>query len=34
MEEEITVTEDITIDENNPLPEVDVQEANHEEGDE
>ena len=29
MEEEITVTEDVTIDENNPLPEVDVQEADN-----
>lgn len=34
MEEEITVTEDVTIDENNPLPVVEVQEVNHEEGDE
>lgn len=33
MEEEITVTENVTIDENNPLPVVEVQEANHEEGD-
>lgn len=29
MEEEITVTEDITIDENNPLPQVEVQEADN-----
>lgn len=29
MEEEITVTEDVTIDENNPLPVVDVQEADN-----
>lgn len=29
MEEKITVTEDITIDENNPLPMVDVQEADN-----
>ena len=29
MEEEITVTENVTIDENNPLPVVDVQEADN-----
>lgn len=29
MEEEIKVTEDITIDENNPLPVQEVQEVEH-----
>ena len=33
MEEEITVTEDVTIDENNPLPIVEKQEYNPKEGD-